>query len=119
MIGSSTYIVKQNGNYCAHIGGNTFDFYIIEDAKKKCKTVFQCLSKYVSAWGKADVDGLSYSDVQTIAFATTHNEGSSGYSRWAGDCCYLVDMDAEKVFVRRHKYKDEPAAWKELTTDEE
>ena len=120
MIGSSTYIVKQNGSYCAHIGGSTFDFMIVELARKKRTTVFKVLSKSIEKWGAADVSNLTHTETEQIADATNNViEGSKWYNKYAGDGCYLIDMDAKKVYHRRRKYKDEDACWKELTTDKE
>lgn len=102
MIGSSTFIVKKDNTFCAHISGGTIFNYMLHDACKKRKIgIYKLLVGSISKWGKPDADNLTEEDAKEIATATNNiNPGCAGYSKFAGDRVFLVDMDLKSVSER-------------------
>ncbi len=123
MIGSSTLVVKENGKFNIHIFGGLggYDYYGSLD---KGMTPYDEMVRDEAAMrlkGYDNQDEITQSVVDEIEKCCHCNEkekkSSPGYSRWAGDGIYLLDMDAKKLFrqVKTEKRKDRH--WEEITME--
>jgi len=129
MIGSSTYIIKQDGKFSAHIGGTFFDYMLVSACKKKRCGVFDLLVGAINGnpsarlkkhrgWGKPDADNIADEEVLRIADANNFSDSDApGCHKLAGDRVLLVDMDDKKVFGRHRAHMDKPQEWVEITVE--
>jgi hypothetical protein len=97
-----TYIMKQNGKYDVYqIGSFIFPSDWTDEAKSRKLSVFDLL-KNTPAHGKPFATGLDESAIIEIAMADhSTDDGNAGYSKYAGDSVYLIDMDNQKAFYRK------------------
>jgi hypothetical protein len=97
-----TYLMKQNGKYAVyHIGSFTFPSDWTDAAKEKKQSVFDLMKK-TPEWGKPFATGFTDKEATEIADADhSIDDGNAGYSKYAGDSVYLIDMDNQKAFYRK------------------
>lgn len=111
MIGSCTMIVKSESRYELHtFGGGLSFFMFLNSCKDDGISPFETISKSVKDWKNAEKNGLTEEEIIEVADATTINEGQPGYSKYAGDGVYLLNLDAGTL-SRRDRDKKE---WAQL-----
>ena len=130
---SDTYLMKQNGKYIVfRCGSFMFPSDWKEAAKDRNRTVFSLMSNnpyHLKAIAKplATVD-----ETEAIKIADADHsldDGNAGYSPYAGDSCYMFDMDNKKAYHRQHERRPDaetrdkktvpylmPGRWEELNT---
>lgn len=114
MIGSSTYIVKTDNKFYVHIvGGGGFIYQLEQAAAKRKQSVYQFLSKSLDKYRKTPNATVDEAVAIKIADATQcRDEGSPGYSEFAGDCIFLVDEDKKRCYYRSRARDGIESHWK-------
>ena len=112
-----TYLMKHDGKYDVYqIGSFIFPSDWTNTAKKKRKSVFDLMKK-TPEWGKPFATGLTDKEATEIADADhSIDDGNAGYSKYAGDSCYMVDMDNQKAYYRDHKRREDADTRNKKTT---
>lgn len=112
MIGSNTIIVKENNSYSVYI----FGLFLPGLVKNLHEVLKESVKKY-----QPDASNLTDEEMREI-FNSTHccDKSKPFYSKFAGDCMFLVDVDQNKLFERSFENREFGAplrnpAWKEYT----
>jgi hypothetical protein len=114
MIGSDFAFVKRGYHYEGHIVSGAWVLDMTNQrVKKEGKSLFGELRSWIKRLKNPEAPNLTPEEVIEIASATTCNEGSPGYHKFASDCRVLVDMDEKKVYHWSYGVKGAEAGWVE------
>jgi hypothetical protein len=109
MIGSSTLIVKSESKYDLHVFGSGLGMYMLtEDCKRQGISPFSKMRHTVEKWGEADKSNLTEEEVIQVADAShcrKDHMATPGYSEFAGDGVYLLDLDSNSFYSRDREKK--------------
>ncbi len=103
MIGSSTLVVKKNEHYHVHICGHMFGGDALDYCLKNNVTPFDIWKESNERWGKPNAENLTFEDAERIRVShhcIKSEKDRAGYSEFAGDAIWFLDLDAGKFFNR-------------------